>query len=205
MKFFYFSDREIKELGLAWISLSLAISIVFMWDGGPSLMEVFSYEMLISLVISLPVVGAAFVLHEVGHKLVAQSFGYRAEFRMDKRMLLLALFLAYAGGVVFAAPGAVMVFGNSLSVEENGKISISGPLINLLLGLVIFLPLTLFSGVIGVIGAYGVLINFFLASFNLLPFGVFDGKKVYFWNKGIYLLVFVFSLGVTITSYLFLV
>ncbi|PTD94605.1 metalloprotease [archaeon SCG-AAA382B04] len=202
---FNFSKREIKELVIAWIILSISISFVFLWNGGLNLFDVFSYQMLFSLSVSLPVVGVAFVLHEVGHKLMAQHFGHNAEFRMDTKMLFFALFLAYAGGFLFAAPGAVRIFGRRLSISENGKISLSGPLVNLSFGLLVFLPLSFFGGYLGFIGTYGVLINFFLSTFNLLPFGYFDGKKIFRWNKLIYITSFGFSLFLTIYSYLYVV
>ncbi len=42
-----------------------------------------------------------------------------------------------------------------------------------------------FAGVgIGEIGSLGVLINLWLAFFNMLPFSVLDGKKVLAWSKG---------------------
>ena len=44
--------------------------------------------------------------------------------------LILAIVTA-AFGFVFAAPGAVYIQGEYISKEENGKISIAGPLINI--------------------------------------------------------------------------
>ena len=37
-------------------------------------------------------------------------------------------------------------------------------------------------------------INGFLATFNLLPFGIIDGKKVFNWNKAIWMLFFSISI-----------
>jgi len=34
---------------------------------------------------------------------------------------------------------------------------------------------------------YGVLINAYLGLFNLLPFFVFDGKKIFMWNRMVWL------------------
>lgn len=200
-----FSKRELKELIFSWIILSLAISIVFLWNGSLSLYELFSFQMFLSLIVSLPIVGAAFISHEVGHKFVAQKFGYDAEYWMNKKMLLLSLFIAYAGGFILAAPGAVRIFGRNLSTEENGKISITGPLINLSFGSFLFLPLSFLPSYLGIIGSYGVLINYFLATFNLIPFGRFDGKKILKWNKMAYLSIFGFSLIITTYSYLYLI
>ncbi len=187
---FSFSMRELKEISIAWFLISLALSIALIWRGQPPILTTFFSSVFVqSLLISLITVGVAFIFHEMGHKFVAQKMGYWAEFRMNLKMLLLALFFAYAGGFVFAAPGAVRIFGKNISLEENAKISITGPLVNLFSGFFIFLPMTYLSGFLGKIGFYGVVINFFLAAFNLLPFGVFDGKKIYRWNKLIYLVL----------------
>ena len=34
---------------------------------------------------------------------------------------------------------------------------------------------------------YGVIINITLALFNMIPFGIFDGRKVWDWNKPVYI------------------
>ena len=47
----------------------------------------------------------------MSHKIVAQRFGSWAEFRMSPIMLLLMLVLVYEFGILFAAPGAVMIYG----------------------------------------------------------------------------------------------
>jgi len=103
-------------------------------------------------------------------------------------MLGLAVMMSFFG-VLFAAPGAVMIAGN-ITREQNGKISIVGPMSNLAVA-ALMLPLAVFSiqGVPEIvnIAAYGLcLFSVVLAGFNLLPFMPFDGAKVWAWNKPVY-------------------
>jgi len=110
-----------------------------------------------------------------------------AEFRMSSSMLMFAVGMAYLLGWLFAAPGAVQIYGNYATREQIGRIGAAGPLMNVLLAL-IFMPLIgmtgSFAGVgFGEIGYFGVRINLLLAFFNMLPFSVLDGKKVLAWSK----------------------
>ncbi|WP_245618649.1 hypothetical protein [Methanogenium cariaci] len=80
--------------------------------------------------------GAAFILHEMAHKFTAMKFGYYAAFRKDNGMLLMGVALAALVGVVFAAPGATVIYGQpgrDMSKKENGIISVAGPVVNLCL------------------------------------------------------------------------
>ncbi|HHE76921.1 MAG TPA: hypothetical protein ENL27_03000 [Candidatus Parcubacteria bacterium] len=112
---------------------------------------------------------------------MAQHYGCVAEFRAFDQMLYLALGLAAVTGFIFAAPGAVMIAGR-VTLRENGKISLAGPLVNFGLaiifwGLSFYLPFLF-------IGYY---INAWLGLFNLIPFGNFDGKKILDWNRYVWL------------------
>ena len=141
-------------------------------------------------------VGLGFLLHEMGHKLVAQHYGYISEFRADFTMLIFAFLMAYFAGFVFLAPGAVMILGR-LSLRENGIVSVAGPVVNLSLAVIFAIVGFLFSPVSGTlfyqIIVVGIWVNSFLGIFNMLPFWVLDGKKVIKWNKKVYFLV-LFSL-----------
>jgi Zn-dependent protease len=44
----------------------------------------------------------------------------------------------------------------------------------------------------------GAAINAFLALFNLIPFSIFDGRKVYTWNRVYWAALFLFALALTI-------
>lgn len=166
------SGTELRELGIAWFAVSLAFTIGAF---GPSLL---------GLAFSFLSIGLAFVLHELAHKLVAQSYGCWAEFRMDAVMLILMVLLAF-GGVIFAAPGAVVILG-AVTRDQRGRISLAGPLANLALAW-LFLPLALLGeGLLSLLSGLCARINSWVALFNLIPFGPLDGSKVLAWSKGAY-------------------
>ena len=68
----------------------------------------------------------------------------------------------------------------AISREQNGKISLAGPLTNSILALIFLIILNITQLNIAHIGFQ---INAYLAVFNMLPFGAFDGAKVFRWNK----------------------
>ena len=129
-------------------------------------------------------VGIGFLLHELAHKWLAVRYGCWAEFRSDSRMLIFMIVLSFFG-FIFAAPGAVVIHG-VIDRVKNGKISVVGPLTNVLLALLFWIVSFIVGGTIGDLFSYGFMINAWLGLFNMLPFWNFDGAKVFQWHKGIY-------------------
>jgi Zn-dependent protease len=153
--------------------------------------------------ITLVAVGLGFVLHELAHKFVAVRYGFFAEYRMWVEGLVLAIITA-SFGFLFAAPGAVYIHGDHISREENGKISLAGPLTNIALAVIFFLlkPSLSFSPFLSAIISLGFLINSFLALFNLIPFSIFDGAKIFRWNPLIWLITAGFAFLLVAYSYI---
>lgn len=169
-----FSAVEIRDIAIALLGLALAFSI--------ELRDAVTVGPVLTFILALVTVGSGFVLHELSHKFTAQKYGYWAEFRMWPLGLVLALVTSLIG-FIFAAPGATYISGMNISVEQNGRISLAGPLTNVAVSLV-FLPMLLFGvGYIGLLGYFGVQINVFLALFNLIPIMPLDGAKVFRWSK----------------------
>ena len=180
------SEIEIRDLLKAWIAISIAFAIIMRSSLRLSFYEVF--------IVSAITVGTGFLLHELGHKFVAQRYGCFAEFRSFDQMLILAILMSYFLGVLFAAPGAVMIRG-PVGKGRNGKISAAGPLVNLALALLFFALLFLGpSGILKAIALYGFIINSWLALFNMIPIGNFDGVKILAWNKAVYGIIVAVSL-----------
>ncbi len=176
------SEIEIKDLIKAWVAISIAFGII--------INRSFPIHFYSAFIISSVTVGIGFLFHELGHKLVAQKYGCFAEFRANMPMLILAVFIAFIFGFVFAAPGAVMISG-PVGRRRNGKISLAGPAVNIVLALLFFaLLMGNIGGMIQILAIIGFFVNSLLAMFNMLPFGMFDGKKVMAWNKTVYYIMF---------------
>lgn len=190
------STRERQDLGIAWLALALAFTLALV--GGFSAIGMQLGTAALFFLLSLITVGVGFVLHELAHKFTAMRYGYWAEFQKDNQMLLVAVAIAALVGVVFAAPGATMIYGPNLSKRENGVISVAGPVTNLLLaipfGLLVIGGMMFDPGwFVTLVGAVGVKINAMLAAFNMLPIGPLDGRKVLAWNPGIFIAVIAVS------------
>lgn len=181
------SEKEIKDLAKAWIAISIAFALVLRHDIGLAFYQV--------LLISSITVGIGFLLHELGHKFVAQRYGCFAEFRSFDRMLLLAVIMSFFG-FVFAAPGAVMIAGK-VDTRKNGIISVAGPIVNLILAAGFLSVFFLFpsEGLLKVLAFYGFFINSWLALFNMIPILNLDGAKVLRWDKKVYGIVVAVSLA----------
>ena len=190
-----FSSTEKKELITAWLAVSLAFAILF--SGG--ITGIFHSRLLTFFVVSAFTVGIGFLLHELAHKWLAVKYGCWAEFRSDKRMLLFMVLVSFFG-FVFAAPGAVVIHG-MIDRERHGKVAVIGPAVNLVLALLFLLGMLITGGTFGWL-QYGFMINAWLGLFNMLPFWVFDGAKVFAWNKLVFGLVISIAALFVFFSYL---
>lgn len=199
---FRFSHREIKDLLKAWIAISLAFALLYSFDG--SGFSIFSPSPVFSLSqfflffgISLFTAGIGFLLHELAHKIVAQKYGAKAEFHSFDGMLLLAIGMSFFG-FLLAAPGAVFIRGR-LSRNEHGKVSVVGPLTNIVLAIIFLLIILIFGN--NLFSRFGFTINAWLALFNMIPFMPFDGGKVIAWSKFVYFAVVAVSALLVIASF----
>ena len=177
------SKEEIRDLIKAWIAISIAFAIALN-NPFDNPLNLFFQNLLISAI----AVGFGFLLHELAHKVVAQRYGCWAEFRSWDLMLLVAIAISFTG-FIFAAPGAVFISG-LVGIPRNGRISVAGPITNLVLAILFLILLIVSSNSLVIsIAQYGISVNTWLAIFNMLPFGPLDGKKVFLWNKTVYFVV----------------
>lgn len=180
--------KELRDLVISALALALVFGIAL--SGGfrafqqPAILVPF-------IGMALVAVSLGFVLHELGHRLIARRFGYFAEYAMWPKGLMVALGFSLFG-FVFAAPGAVKIYPRatvlgtaSLSRQKIGLISLAGPATNIGLA-VVFLVLDFIQPAL--LFTLGARINIWLALFNLIPFGPLDGAKILIWNKGIWLI-----------------
>lgn len=188
---FEFSKIEVRDIAISTIVLAFAF-------GGIG-----------SFLPALIIVGIAFVAHEVlGHRTVARHFGCSAEYKMWPFGLMLALISSFTG-VIFAAPGAVYISPITrkkfafkvvhLTKKEIGLIGLSGPFVNILLGIVSFFLIFAVSS-LAPLFYLSAKISFFLAAFNLIPFAPLDGEKVMSWNR----IIWIISIAISVAGYLYL-
>jgi Zn-dependent protease len=182
-----FSKTEVLHLAIA-TALVTAVGLSFF--GFPFRSDFIRWDYIVIFV-------SAFVLHEFGHKFLAQFYRAWAEFRL---LFFGAVITAISAlpffPLKFIAPGVVWVSGN-LSRSRSGKVSWIGPLTNLAMGtgfLVSYLVLEAIGDASEILLA-GVWFNGFIAFFNLIPFMGLDGQKIFGWNKIAWILTMAASVG----------
>jgi len=176
-----FSRTELLHIGIAMAVLTVAFAFAF----APSPPTAHLSMVLGNLPLSFLAIATAFFCHELAHKYMGMRYGYWSEFRMYPQGLLFALVLGVAVGIVFAAPGAVQIYGRP-SREESGRISAAGPAVNVAIALGFMMLWYATGGLVGTAALFIAAINAFLAFFNLLPFGPMDGRKIFRWRKEIW-------------------
>jgi Zn-dependent protease len=181
------STREAVDLTIALLTL---IALGFSWFG-------FRFS---TSIIGAVLAGVlpAFLFHEFAHKFSAQRYGFWAEFRLDPFGIAITAISILAPFKIIA-PGAVVIWGPMADRSLIGRISLAGPLTNMLL-VAVFLAFLPFLP--SYIVWFGVTFNAFVAFFNLLPFGIFDGRKVLAWNWKIWLLFFAASIALLARGYI---
>lgn len=184
-----FSPTEIKHLTLGTVLVTLAGISAFLGTSAS--------VGLLGLIVATALFSFGFIIHELAHKYVAQAYGLWAEFRVNTTGLLLTA-ISVISPIKFIAPGAVMIAGYT-DKDRMGRTAIAGPLVNIVItvALLILLPAFTYVGLYEAI-LVGASINAFLALFNLIPFAVFDGQKVYAWNRRYWAVMISISLALTI-------
>jgi Zn-dependent protease len=138
-----------------------------------------------------------FILHELAHKFTAQSSGLWAEFRLSTIGVVITT-ISILSPIKFIAPGMVLIAGGA-TIDIFGRVALAGPAINLAIGFV-----TLLSSLVAPAGFRQVLeigswVNTYMALFNLIPFGDFDGLKIFRWNKAVWALVVILAIALLIS------
>ncbi|MCY3410770.1 MAG: hypothetical protein INQ03_03945 [Candidatus Heimdallarchaeota archaeon] len=172
------TGKEFIDLILAILLLLLVFALRPAIDGHFSL----NYVLILGIIIA-----PAFILHELAHKYAAMYFNKFARFALIKPMTIITVIVAFFGYGI-AGPGGTFILGDS-DDREKGIFAAAGPAINIILSLLFYLFI-LFLPPLQILGfqhlwvlKYSIFINSFLGLFNLIPFGLLDGKKVITWSK----------------------
>lgn len=200
-----FSRQEILDILISMIVLTVAFMVLYRDN---LILDILDYHFgetgkwVMIFVICLVLVVFSFLLHEFGHKFTAQKYGMWSEFRMYPMGLVLTLVTSIIG-FLFAAPGAVYIQGYA-DREKNGKISMAGPIVNIVIAAVAIVAVLAMNDspywmndtslLVILILVMLASLNSFLAFFNLLPIGPLDGGKILGWNKMIWAVMFIVSI-----------
>ena len=189
-----FSPKEVKHLAIAAL-LVIAVGILSVLYGG----IISQASLTVSVAAFTVILTMSFFIHEMAHKITAQTRGLWSEFRLTPWGSVMTLIFAFLP-IKFISPGAVMIAGTA-ERKEIGKISIAGPITNIVLS-TLFLGTAFASGPLSPIFLFGGFFNAYIAAFNLIPFGILDGHKIFNWSKIIWGLAFATSSALTAIGYI---
>ncbi len=131
------------------------------------------------------VTAPAIILHELAHKFVAMGYGFEASFELFPFGLILGLFLKLISSpFLIIAPGYVTIgaeaFANDIAYRI---IAFAGPATNLLLwgiSKTMLKTMKKLNTTQKAALSMSQRLNILLFFFNMIPFGPFDGAKVFF-------------------------
>ncbi|MBN1539672.1 MAG: site-2 protease family protein [Candidatus Thermoplasmatota archaeon] len=190
-----FDRNEIKELAIAMGVITVAFAAVFSGNyllGG----ELDPAYFIILLPFAFIATFTGFLLHELAHKVSANHYGYPAAFSYNKKYLLMGALISIVIGFLFAAPGAVFIYGRP-SRKENGIISAAGPATNLAIAGLSLAAAFVLAGWMELLSGglfFIAVINLIIGAFNMIPVMPLDGSKVWKWNKFVYITMALFFL-----------
>jgi len=147
-----------------------------------------------------------FIVHELAHKAAAKHYGLWAEFRLSIMGVLFTLLSLAPTPLKFISPGAVMIAGVG-DKRTVGITALAGPLTSIILtSLFFFLHFLVPYASLALIMLNSATLGAWLALLNLIPFGILDGAKVYWWNRTVWAVSFASSilLGLAVLIHLLL-
>jgi Zn-dependent protease len=128
------------------------------------------------------VTAPAIILHELGHKITALSFGLSAVFNAAYIWLGIAILLKLAGSsFIFFVPAYVSISGNATHIQQ-ALTAFAGPGVNLILFIIALIVLKTGKKLdVKTLHFWQLTksINLFLFIFNMIPIPGFDGFTVF--------------------------
>jgi len=151
-----------------------------------------------NFLISIALVIVAFVVHELAHRTIALWLGYRTQFKAWITGLVIGLVVAFVsnGYLLFLAPGALVIthlpvhrlgkFYYDLAYNQLGWIAMSGAIANMLFAVLLKILATITG--LGIFEK-AMMINIWIALFDMLPIPPFNGSRTFFGSRYIYVFV----------------
>ena len=174
-------------------ALSLTFGAILVWIIGYQVLSGFPYSPgLVAFYVNSFLFVISFLLHEYAHKLVANVSGLWAEFRLSLIGVLLTIISIISPIFKIIAPGSTVIFGIA-DARTMGKVAVAGPLTNIIISAVLLSIIIFYHNGGFLIPSY--YINTLIVVFNLIPFSILDGHKIFVWNKVVWGLALSYSLA----------
>jgi hypothetical protein len=143
-------------------------------------------------------VAISFFVHEMAHRTIALWLGYRSQYKMWLLGLIIGLVVAFVsnGRLLFLATGALVIthleihrLGKGyyeLSLKHLGWIAMSGAIANMIFAVILkSLAVALSSPLL----EKAVMINIWIALYDMLPIPPYNGSRTFFGSRFIYVFV----------------
>ncbi|MEM0164165.1 MAG: site-2 protease family protein [Saccharolobus sp.] len=194
LRYLEWKYNNLNEI-VAFLLASLSLAVAFIPFYHPNLLL---ENPLGSIFIPYIVALLALIPHEIAHRQMARRYGCYSRFTLSFvgfwTTLLFNLIGSFLHFLIFFSGFTGINCGFRFNRDVEGKVSLAGPLTNLGLGFIGLLGyLVLQAGYAGLFFYYLATFNFWVAFFNLLPFWVLDGAKVFRWN----FLIWAISIGIS--------
>jgi Zn-dependent protease len=176
-----YSRREVGTVAFASVVLGLTFLIA-------KRMEVLN---LWNLAIFIIVAGFALTLHDLAHRYMAWKHNVTSEYQVWWLGSIIMFITSVAFYTVYASPSRFRLDKQAdLSSKERALIHGMGPLTSFIVFLAFALLVTS-DGSVMKIGILACSINLLIATYGMMPFDPMDGKKVYEWNRWVWLVTFI--------------
>ncbi|MBU2560718.1 MAG: hypothetical protein KKD17_00310 [Nanoarchaeota archaeon] len=151
-----------------------------------------------NLIITLILVAIAMAVRELAHRTIAIWLGYKSQYKLWLLGLVIGLVVAFVsnGYLFFIAPGTMIIthlavhrLGKAhyeLSYKHLGWIAMAGPIANMLLA-VVFKTLSVATAI--PVFEKAMIINIWIALFDMVPIPPFNGSRTFFGSRYVYVFV----------------
>ena len=144
-----------------------------------------------NILIYILVGAVSVVLHDFAHRYFATKHGHDADTRFWGLGTVIMFLTAWLYGNAFAQSYRNLVNRQGEeNTRETGIEMVAGPCISITL-MILFLAITGLGGIYAIAGGVGFTINLITAVYSLMPIETMDGRGIWRWNRGVYLLLFV--------------